>query len=561
MNWLLRKSIIAILFLWVASFLHAAENLPSDSEIEVILRERIDTAKQGVGIVVGLVDEKEARIIRYGKLSRGSDRTVDGDTVFEIGSATKVFTALLLADAVERDEMKLDDPISKYLPPAVKVPARNGRQITLLDLATHTSGLPRMPDNFTPSDANNPYADYTVEQMYAFLSGYTLPRDIGATYEYSNLGAGLLGHVLSRKAGTNYEALVVQRICRPLGMTNTQIVLPPGLGARLAIGHNTAGKPVSNWDIPTLAGAGALRSTANDMLKFVAANLGLAKSDLWPAMQLTQVPRHAAGSPDMQIGLCWHILNKFGTEAIWHNGGTGGYHSFIGFDKKKRRGVVVLSNSANSIDDIGFHLLEPKHPLAHFELAKERVAINLKSDILDRYVGRYELAPNAFFNLRRDGEKLMAQLTGQEYCEIFPESESDFFYKVVNARITFNKDAGGKVQSLVLHQNGLDQTAKKISDKPPKERQAVKLDPKLYNTYVGEYQLAPGAVFTIRRDGDRLLVRLTGQSFLEIFPESETEFFYKVVNAQITFVKDNQGRVTDLILHQNGQNPKATKIK
>jgi hypothetical protein len=278
-------------------------------------------------------------------------------------------------------------------------------------------------------------------------------------------------------------------------------------------------------------------------------------------MQLTQVPRHAAGSPDMQIGLCWHILNKFGTEAIWHNGGTGGYHSFIGFDKKKRRGVVVLANSANSIDDIGFHLLEPKHPLAHFELAKERVAINLKSEILDRYVGRYELAPSVFFNLRRDGGKLMAQLTGQEYYEIFPESETEFFYKVVNARITFNKDTGGKVQSLVLHQNGLDQTAKKISDKPPKERQAVKLDPKLYNTYVGEYQLAPSAVFTIRRDGDRLLVRLTGQVFLEIFPESETEYFYKAVDAQITFVKDNQGHITNLILHQNGQNLKATKTK
>ena len=461
MNWLIRKSIVAILFLWAAPFLHAVENLPSDSEIEVILRERIDTAKQGVGIVVGLVGEKGPRIIRYGKLSRGSDRTVDGDTVFEIGSATKVFTALLLADAVERGEMILDDPISKYLPPAVKVPTRNGRQITLLDLATHTSGLPRMPDNFTPGDVNNPYADYTVEQMYAFLSGYTLPRDIGATYEYSNLGAGLLGHVISRKAGTNYEALVVQRICRPLGMTNTQIVLPPGLGARLATGHNAAGEPVSNWDIPTLAGAGALRSTASDMLKFVAANLGLAKSDLWPAMQLTQVPRHAAGSPDMQIGLCWHILNKFGTEAIWHNGGTGGYHSFIGFDKKKRRGVVVLANSANSIDDIGFHLLEPKHPRAHFEPPKDRVAINLKPEVLDRYVGQYELAPNVFFNLRRDGGKLMAQLTGQEYYEIFPESETEFFYKVVNAQITFVKDNQGRMINLILHQNGQDLKATK----------------------------------------------------------------------------------------------------
>ena len=206
MNWLIRSSIIVILFLCAARFLRAAEALPSDPEIEAILRERIDIGKQSVGIVVGLVDEKGPRIIRYGKVSRDSDRTVDGDTVFEIGSATKVFTGLLLADAVERGEMKLDDPISKYLPSSVKVPTRNGRQITLLDLATHTSGLPRLPDNLAPKDGNNPYADYTVEQMYAFLSGYTLPRDIGATYEYSNLGAGLLGHILALKAGTNYEA-------------------------------------------------------------------------------------------------------------------------------------------------------------------------------------------------------------------------------------------------------------------------------------------------------------------------------------------------------------------
>jgi len=462
MNRLIRKLIVVILFLWAVPFLNAAENLPSDPEIEFILRKRIDTAKQGVGIVVGLVDEKGARIIRYGKLSRDSDRTVDGNTVFEIGSATKVFTALLLADEVERGKMKLDDPISKYLPRVVKVPTRNSRQITLLDLATHTSGLPRMPDNFTPVDANNPYADYTVAQMYAFLSGYTLPRDIGATYEYSNLGAGLLGHVIARTAGCDYEILVRDRICLPLGMTNTLIVLSPGLRARLATGHNTVREPVSNWDIPTLAGAGALRSTVNDMLKFVAANLGLARSDLWPAMQLTQVPRHAAGSPDMQIGLGWHILTKFGTAMIWHNGGTGGYHSFIGFDKKKRRGVVVLANSANSIDDIGFYLLEPKNPLAHFEPAKERVAINLKPEILDRYVGRYEIASNVFFNLRRDGGKLMAQLTGQAYCEIFPESETNFFYKVVNAQITFVKDNQGRVTDLILHQNGQNPKAAKI---------------------------------------------------------------------------------------------------
>jgi CubicO group peptidase (beta-lactamase class C family) len=298
--------------------------------------------------------------------------------------------------------------------------------------------------------------------MYDFLSHYALARDIGAEYEYSNLGAGLLGHILALKAGTNYEALVLRRICRPLGMTNTQITLSPALKARLATGHNSAGQPVANWDIPTLAGAGALRSTAKDLLKFLAANLNPPKSNLGAAMQLTHQARHPAGSPDMDIGLCWHISKKYGAALVWHNGGTGGYHSFIGFDPQKKRAVVVLANSAKSIDDLGFHFLNPAYPLARVEPAKDRVAVALSPQVLDRYVGRYELAPGVFFSLRRESDRLMAQLTGQSYLQIFPESETEFFYKAVEAQITFVKDSQGRVTGLVLHQNGRDQNARKL---------------------------------------------------------------------------------------------------
>jgi len=221
---------------------------------------------------------------------------------------------------------------------------------------------------------------------------------------------------------------------------------------------------------------------------------------------------------------------------------------------------VVLANSARSFDDIGFHLLESQYPLAGAESASEHAAIQLKPEILDRYVGRYQLAPGAFFNLRRDGSRLLAQLTGQSYIEIYPESETNFLYKVVDAQITFHV-AGGRTTELVLHQTGIDQTAKKISNEPPKERQAIKLDPKVYDRCVGEYELGPGAMFTIRKEGDRLMARLTGQSFLEIFPASETEFFYKAVDAQITFLKDGQGRVIELVLHQNGRDLRAKRIR
>ena len=435
---------------------------PTDNEIREILKNRIDVAKKGVGIVVGLVDEKGIRIISYGKPSLKSDQTVNGDTVFEIGSVTKVFTATLLADMVERGEVSLNDPISKYLPKSVKTPTRNGKEITLLDLSTQTSGLPRLPGNFAPKDIQNPYADYSVEQMYAFLSSYTLTRDIGSQYEYSNLGVGLLGHLLTLRAGKDYETLVRTRICQPLKMDSTRVKLTPEMQARLATGHNPALLPVPNWDLPTLAGAGALRSTVNDMLKFVAANLGLNKSPLLAAMQMTHQSRHDTETPDLEIGLNWHILKKFDTVIVWHNGGTGGYHSFIGFDPKARKGVVVLSNSTNDIDDIGRHLLESQYPLAKVEAPKEYKAIKLEAKILDAYVGDYQLAPNFVITISREGDQLFAQATGQGKLELFAETETDFFFKVVDAQVTFVKGDKGQVTSMVLHQNGVDQRATKI---------------------------------------------------------------------------------------------------
>ncbi|MGA2843368.1 MAG: serine hydrolase domain-containing protein, partial [Steroidobacteraceae bacterium] len=339
--------------------------MPSDSEIRQILVDRIDVQHQSVGIVVGVIGSEGRRIIAYGHLEKGDPHPLNGDTIFEIGSATKVFTSLLLADMVQRGEVALDDPVAKYLPPGVKVPERNGRAITLVDLATHTSGLPRMPTNFTPKDPGNPFADYSVEQLYQFLSGYQLARDIGSQYEYSNVGGGLLGHVLARRAGMDYEALVRSRICDLLGMNSTRITLTPEMKARLAAGHNAALQSVENWDSPTLAGAGGLRSTANDQLAFLAANLGYTKSPLAPAMAAMLKVRRPTGQPGLEIALGWHILTTNGKEIVWHNGGTGGYRTFMGFDPRSRIGVVVLSNAetAAGVDDIGRHLLDTSVPL------------------------------------------------------------------------------------------------------------------------------------------------------------------------------------------------------
>lgn len=437
-------------------------SVPSDAEIRKILVERIDTYHQSVGIVVGVMEPTGRRVIAYGSPDKGDKRPLNGHSVFEIGSATKVFTSLLLADMVQRGEVSLTDPVAKYLPPQVKMPELGGRSITLADLATHTSGLPRIPTNMARKDPANPYADYSVEQLYQFLSSYQLTRDIGSKYEYSNLGGGLLGHVVARRAGTDYEALVRTRICEPLGMNSTGITLSPEMKARLAVGHNAGLEPVANWDLPTLAGAGALRSSANDLLTFLAANLGYTKTPLAPAMAAMLTVRRQTGIPNLEVALGWHVFTSNGKEIVWHNGGTGGYRSFMGYDPKTRTAVVVLSNAETvaGVDDIGRHLLDATAPL--MKPPKEHKEIVVDPKLFDGYVGRYQLAPNFILTVTREDNHLFVQATGQPRAEIFPESDRDYFLKVVDAQITFETDSQGRATALILHQLGRDQRGARI---------------------------------------------------------------------------------------------------
>ncbi len=437
--------------------------VPSSAEIRKILVERIDTSHQGVGIVVGVIEPQGRRIVTYGAVDQGDARPLTGDTIFEIGSATKVFTSLLLADMVQHGEVALSDPVAKYLPAEVKVPERHGRVITLLDLSTHTSGLPRLPSNLQPKDPANPYADYTAELLYQFLSTYQLPRDIGSEFEYSNLGAGLLGFALARRAGMGYEQLVHTRIAAPLGMMSTGITLTPEIKARLAVGHNAELKAVPNWDFQALAACGALRSDANDLLTFLAANLGYIKSPLAPAMASMRAVRRPTGTASLgEIGLGWLIVKPSSYEVVWHNGGTGGYRSFLGFVPSTRVGVVVLSNTftPTGVDDIGMHLLDSHAPLMPPPKQHKEIAVDPK--LFDAYVGRYQLAPNFILTVTREEDKLFVQATGQPKFQIFPESALEFFLKVVDAQITFETNSTGRAVSLVLHQNGRNVPGKRV---------------------------------------------------------------------------------------------------
>jgi len=373
--------------------------IPADAEIRKILADRVGAENRGIALVVGVIDANGRRVVAYGSLAKDDQRPLNGDTIFEIGSMTKVFTSLVLMDMVQKGEVAVTDPVAKYLPASVHVPERNGTKITLQDLATQSSGLPRMPSNFKPKDVSNPYADYSPELLYAFLSGYRVARDIGAQFEYSNLGVGLLGHVLTLRAGMDYETMVQARVLGPLGMTSTGISLSPEMKTRLAVGHGANLEPVSNWDLGVLAGAGALRSSANDMLTFLAANLGYSNTPLAAAMAAQVSIRRPAGSAGMEIAYNWLVQTKNGKSIFWHNGGTGGYRTYMGFDPKTRAGVVVLTNLSSPAgpDDIGRHLLDATYPLAQATALQAAVAKRFKEQTP---------APGSAAALRRDIEEL-----------------------------------------------------------------------------------------------------------------------------------------------------------
>jgi CubicO group peptidase (beta-lactamase class C family) len=352
----------------------AQQALPSDATIQLMLQELVN--RHGItGIVVGLLDERGTRrVIAYGNPGSGA-LPIDGESVFEIGSITKVFTGILLADMLRRGEVELADPVADMLPPHVRVPSRHGKVITLLDLTTHFSGLPLMPENLAPSNPANPFAGYTVSKLYEFISRYELQRDPGDTFEYSNVGAGLLGHALSLRAGTTYAVLVSDRILRRLGMTHTAVTFTPWMKDHLVLGHNRAGTPVANWDFPTLPGMGGLRSTMNDMLGFAAANLSSEETDLTLAMrdshrglrQIVGDPKYP-GIPSAfkqgRVGFNWFISRPGERRITWTVGLTLGYSTFLGLDIQARRAVVVLTNTGlNNVDYVGFHLLDPTVPL------------------------------------------------------------------------------------------------------------------------------------------------------------------------------------------------------
>lgn len=342
---------------------------PETQSVEAALEEAVGDRAKVAGMVGVVVDENGTSMTSYG--STGVlGVALDGDTVFEIMSISKVLTAVLLADLVQRGEVALNDLVAKYLP--IKLRERGG-PITLLDLATYTSGLPYMPGNL-PKDwyvQPNPLRNYTEADLFSFLADYVPKFAPGTHYEYANLGFGLLGIALAHRAGKSYEELLVERICDPLGLAHTRGTLTDDMQRHMARGHDVNGKPMQALDWPALRGAGDIRSTAADLTVFLKANMGLVPSSL-PLPRLLDT-RRPTDLPGTDASLGWFVTSDKGEQIVWKTGLGAGFNTFIGFSPKRRRGVIILSNffwlpiDSGTIN-MGAKLIKPDFSPVNFDL-------------------------------------------------------------------------------------------------------------------------------------------------------------------------------------------------
>lgn len=413
--------------------------LPSDSAVRALLAERM--TYNGVGIVVGVIDSSGRRVIAYGRSGARDNRPLDGNTVFQIGSVTKPFTSLLLADMARRGEISLDDPAAKYLPAGVQMPQR-GRAITLRDLADHVSGLPPMPTNFDLNGNPNPHEGYTVDDLYAFLSSYTPEHEPGDEEIYSNLGVALLGRLLANRMETDYETLLAERVLEPLGMKRTSITLDTAQRQRLAVGHDRYLYPVYTWEMESLPASGSLRSTANDILSMLAAYLGYRNTPLDSAMDLQL---------DEPLGWGRSPSGLFG-----HSGGKAGYRTAVAFNPSVGTGAVVLANARTNDEPMAIarHLLtgEPLEPAPH--APKSRARAVLPYAVLDRYAGRYRHHSGQELEVARNGHLLLVRYPSGSIFEFVAEGRFEFYYHGGNDDIVFDVDTEGRVMGLKLYGNG-----------------------------------------------------------------------------------------------------------
>lgn len=445
------KIILAVLLvlLLCTKVVRSEEADPQHAEIKNIISEKIEEGPY-TALLVGVVNPKGEVFYSGGRIKVGPL------TIFEIGSLTKIFTNLLLAAALERGEVKPDQTVQSLLPAGVVIASPEGKSLTLMDLATHGAGLTRMPSNWDPADQDQPYAHYHAADLYQYLAlDQTIGRGKGK-FQYSNTGTGLLGHLLALRAGKSYAELVQERICRPLGLKDTAVNLTQRQRTRLARGFSPAGQRVPAWEFSVLAGCGALKSTAHDMLKFLSACLGFKKTPLDKALKETLEPRGPGPSPQVKIGLGWLQLGQQGIYV--HDGGTAGHRGFIGLCPKEKRGVVVLANTSVDVSDIGLHILDKRFPIRAMPKG-----VKLSQGQMVALTGKYRTkseiagADGIDITISQGPKGLLYRQREEKPTTILALSPTEFMFPTApDSKLFFIIGKGGKAEKLVIDAGGME---------------------------------------------------------------------------------------------------------
>jgi serine-type D-Ala-D-Ala carboxypeptidase/endopeptidase len=481
-----------------------------------------------------------------------SQRPYDEHTAFEIGSVTKTMTAALLAEFIARGEVALNDPIAKLLPPGTSVPSFNGRLITIGEIVTHASGLPAIPAQYRITDMNNPYASVTERDLLGALAATQLTRAPGSQWEYSNFAMMVLSYALAKRSGKDYETLLRERLLAPLGMNETYVARRPPQ-VRLAQGHLANTMPTVPWDFPAdMAGVGGVRATLPDMVRYLEGQLGTRENAITPA--LTQTQQQVASASGHTMGMNWEMLSTAnaanGRTIVMHGGGTGGYSSFVAFDRAAKRAVVLMSDTAltdlGGLATIGLHLLDPAMPAG----VPRTVAI-ADSSLIDALVGKYRLQSGLGMELRHKGSALTIQADGQSEFEMGYDSAGDFYPLQFDALLR-PKRKGDGTYSFTWFQLGGANEARAVGTRAAVANKWTPTEAQL-EEYGGNYPLTPNFALRVFSTGTKLFVQGTNQGPIEIASVDKDIFVAESVGAEIDFEREAGGKVVALTLKQRGR--------
>ena len=438
-----------------------AEDFKYEKKIEKLVQPYLKHNKINA-VSVGVISNGQIWKKNYGTLDGKGTAAPNSQTLYEIGSISKVFTSLLLADAVVSGRLKLDDPISTIMKELAEKNPRLGNQITFMQLSHHTSGLPVMPTNIKPADSTNPFAGYNRRMLTNYLLDAKLKRKPGEGYEYSNLGVGLLGDLLSRQAGVSYETLLKQKLTAPLKMTDTAVTLSPQQLAHFAPAHNAALLVDKSWDFDSLAGCGAIRSNVDDMLLFAKASLNPPEGKLGKTIELAWKQHKPASGKNLAMGLGWMIARDRTTR--WHNGQTGGYQCMILINRPLKSATVLLCNTAGS----GANALAEQifQTIVGMNVQPRSFEEELQIDprLAKRLEGKYQLVPTVVMTIKVKNGRMMAQLSGQQFLAVIPKSETEWKYQAVDATLKFELPKTGDSPKVTLHQAGRVIPFKRVSE-------------------------------------------------------------------------------------------------